>query len=431
MSNDSPISALSLKELEAQCLKTMAPMVRDYLYDGAEECQTIRENLEVWDRWLVIPRMMRNTSVTYLSPKNPQFGQQWSIPVGIAPSAMQQLAHSSGEKATAAAAMKAGIPFGLSTFSNYSIEEVKEAGGDSVVALQMYFLEGRRDLNLELVRRAEAAGYKAIVLTVDSPIPGNRHGLIKSKFVMPKDIKFRNFCEDFTGPLDQSAQSTPPPQSQPPSTKVSDISEALETLEVSKPRKPREASIANLESESSQAPDGSTAPQPRNQLRVDPSINWERDMRWLRENTTLEIWVKGILHPQDAETAVLHGAKGIIVSNHGGRQLDGCISALDALPGVVKAVGGRVPVHVDGGVRRGADIFKALALGAEFVWIGRPIWWGLHANGQEGVEWVVETLVKEFRIVMMLMGCVSVEDIVRKMILPKNSLPSMGGGEIW
>ncbi|KAF3229848.1 hypothetical protein TWF191_000757 [Orbilia oligospora] len=150
-----PREILSLKDLEAKCLETMAPMVRDYLYDGAEEGHTVRENLEVWDRWLVIPRMMRDTSNVNLTPRTHQFNQSWSLPLGIAPSAMQQLAHPFGEKATAAAARSMNIPFGLSTFSNYTIEEVKDAGGDSVVGLQMYLLEGRRDLNIELVRRAE------------------------------------------------------------------------------------------------------------------------------------------------------------------------------------------------------------------------------------------------------------------------------------
>lgn len=150
-----PREVLSLKDLEAKCLETMAPMVRDYLYDGAEEGHTVRENLEVWDRWLVIPRMMRDTSTVNLNPRTTQFNRSWSLPLGIAPSAMQQLAHPSGEKATAAAARSMNIPFGLSTFSNYTIEEVKNVGGDSTVGLQMYLLEGRRDLNIELIRRAE------------------------------------------------------------------------------------------------------------------------------------------------------------------------------------------------------------------------------------------------------------------------------------
>ncbi|KAK6506704.1 hypothetical protein TWF481_005163 [Arthrobotrys musiformis] len=393
-----PREILSLKDLEAKCLETMAPMVRDYLYDGAEEGHTIRENLEVWDRWLVIPRMMRDTSTVNITPLTQQFNQSWSIPLGIAPSAMQQLAHPSGEKATAAAAKSMNIPFGLSTFSNYTIEEVKDAGGDSVVGLQMYLLEGRRDLNIELVRRAEAAGYKAIVLTVDSPVPGNRPGLIKSNFVMPKHMRFRNFSEDFGGPLDQ-AQDT---QSNQPSV----------------------AGNPEIATESSQE----TAVKSRgNQLIVDPSINWERDMKWLREVTSLEIWVKGILHPLDAEEAIACGASGIMVSNHGGRQLDTCVSALDVLPAIVKQVNGRVPVHIDGGIRRGGDIFKALALGADFVWIGRPVWWGLEVAGEEGVKWVIQTLKREFEVVMKLMGCRNVGEIRREMVVTKSGLLSMGG----
>ncbi|KAF3914163.1 hypothetical protein AA313_de0210015 [Arthrobotrys entomopaga] len=391
-----PRTIFSLKDLEAKCLETLDPMIRDYLYDGAEEGQTIRENLEVWDRWLVIPRMMRDTSTVNLSPVKPQFGKIWNIPLGIAPSAMQQLAHQDGEKATAAAARTMGIPFCVSTFANYTIEEVAMAGGESVVGLQMYLLEGRRNLNVELVRRAEAAGYKAIIFTIDSPVPGTRPGLIKSHFRMPKHIRFRNFSEEFTGPLDQSSSTETNLEAPPLETTVNGISSTHKQQKSSK-------------------------------LIVDTSINWERDMKWLKETTKLEIWAKGLLHPSDAELAIAHGAKGIIVSNHGGRQLDGCISALDALPAIVKQVAGRVPVHVDGGVRRGGDIFKALALGADFVWIGRPIWWGLHLEGEKGVEWVIETLVREFRVVMMLMGCREVGDIKREMLVAKNGLLSMGG----
>ncbi|KAK6350484.1 hypothetical protein TWF718_003675 [Orbilia javanica] len=398
-----PREILSLRDLEAKCLETMAPMVRDYLYDGAEEGHTIRENLEVWNRWLVVPRMMRDTSAVDLTPRTNQFNRSWSLPLGIAPSAMQQLAHPSGEKATAAAARSMNIPFGLSTFSNYTIEEVKDSGGDSVVGLQMYLLQGRRDLNLELVKRAEAAGYKAIVLTVDSPVPGNRPGLIKSNFVMPKHMRFRNFSEDFGGPLDQAQD-----------TQFNDPSSVTAV----------EAGSA-IASEPTRTQDQATKSR-GNQLIVDPSINWERDMKWLRENTSLEIWVKGILHPLDAEEAIAHGASGIMVSNHGGRQLDTCVSALDALPAIVEQVSGRVPVHLDGGIRRGGDIFKALALGADFVWIGRPVWWGLEVAGEEGVRWVIQTLKREFEVVMKLMGCRKVGEIEREMVIPKTALMSMG-----
>lgn len=210
---------------------------------------------------------------------------------------------------------------------------------------------------------------------------------------MPKHLKFRNFSEDFGGPLDQATDK-----------RVTDLESA------------------SLDSRLTQK---------RAQLEIDPSINWSRDMAWLKENTNMAIWVKGILHPLDAEEAIKYGAAGIIVSNHGGRQLDGCISALDALPGIVKAVKGRVPVHVDGGVRRGADVFKALALGADFVWIGRPIWWGLHFAGEEGVRWIVETLEREFKVVMMLMGCRSLADIKREMIMPRSLLPSLGGPPLY
>ncbi|KAF3185738.1 hypothetical protein TWF225_005120 [Orbilia oligospora] len=399
-----PREILSLKDLEAKCLETMAPMVRDYLYDGAEEGHTIRENLEVWDRWLVIPRMMRDTSNVNLTPRTHQFNQSWSLPLGIAPSAMQQLAHPFGEKATAAAARSMNIPFGLSTFSNYTIEEVKDAGGDSVVGLQIYLLEGRRDLNIELVKRAEAAGYKAIVLTVDSPVPGNRPGLIKSNFVMLKHMRFRNFSEDFGGPLDQ-AQDT-------------QFNDDSVTASIANSSNPDSAAACRQEQ---------TTTSRGNQLIVDPSINWERDMTWLREHTSLEIWVKGVLHPLDAEEAIAHGASGIMVSNHGGRQLDTCVSALDVLPAIVKQVNGRVPVHLDGGIRRGGDIFKALALGADFVWIGRPVWWGLEVAGEEGVRWVIQTLKREFEVVMKLMGCRHVGEIKREMVVTKDGLLSMGG----
>ncbi|KAJ6264985.1 hypothetical protein Dda_1140 [Drechslerella dactyloides] len=426
-----PRDVLSLKDLEAHCLASMDPMVRDYLYDGAEEGRTIRENLEVWDRWLVVPRMMRDTSTVNLAPVTPLLNLPWRLPFGIGPSAMQRLAHSAGEAATAAAANSSGVPFALSTFSNSSMENVKSVGGESAAFLQIYLVSGGRELNVELLQRAEgvyifsyffvaasiyqvlrsgqanrvnrfiAAGYKAVVLTVDSPVPGNRPGLIKSNFVMPRYLRLGNFSEDFRGPLDQSASN--------PDTSTTALTDTI-TNENSNGRGENSNNSGSGK-----------------QILVDPSVNWERDMPWLQEHTYLEIWVKGVLHPLDAEAAIAHGARGIIVSNHGGRQLDGCISALDALPGIVKAVRGRVPVHVDGGVRRGADVFTALALGADFVWIGRPVWWGLWVGGEEGVRWVLETLEREFRTVMMLMGCRSVGEISREMVVAKSRLLSMGG----
>jgi len=302
--------------------------------------------------------------------------------LGIGPSAMQQLGHRDGENATAAAAKSMGIPFALSTYSNCSMEDVKAAGGDSSIFFQTYMLHDKRNLNRDMLVRAEAAGYKAVVLTIVYRRAGTRPTLVKSKFIMPENLKFGNIPGKYRGPLDQ-------------------------------------------------APDASNQPNPdlqaRETLGVDPSISWERDLPWLKKTTNMQIWVKGVLSPFDAEEAIRYGAAGIIVSNHGGRQLDASISALDALPSIVKVVNGRVPVHVDGGVRRGGDIFRALALGADFVWIGRPIWWGLHADGEAGVRWVIQTLERELKVVMMCMGCRSIADIRRDMIVSKYELPSYGG----
>lgn len=275
-------------------------------------------------------------------------GRVEAMPILIAPTAMARLAHESGELAVARAAYAAGITQVLSSLSTYSIEEVAEVGGNSWFQLYVY---RDRTITEHLVARAEEAGFKAIVLTVDVPVTGLRENLLRVGFD-PSGLVMSNF------------------------TAVN--------------RDRQEGGFFDYAAEN-----------------FDPSLTWS-DVEWLASLSELPVVVKGVLHPDDARRATDAGVGAIIVSNHGGRQLDTAISGIDALPGVVEAVDGRCEVLVDGGVRRGTDVVKALALGARAVLVGRPILWGLAVNGEAGVADVLGMLRAESANALALCGASSV-----------------------
>ena len=244
------------------------------------------------------------------------------------------------------------------TLSNHPIEEISNATSASVW-FQLYVYTDRR-ATLALIERAEKANCKALVITVDAPFLGRRERDIKNQFQLPAHLKICNL---------QSLEHSVLPDIKG----QSGLANYFETL-------------------------------------IDSSLNWN-DIHWLKKNTRLPIYLKGILHPKDAALAVEYGIDGIIVSNHGGRQLDGSIASIDALPAIAKIVNHQIPIILDGGVRRGSDILKALALGAQCVGIGRPVIWGLNQAGQQGVEDVFDILQSELQLAMALAGCATIKDI--------------------
>lgn len=358
----------SLKELENYCKDTAAKSSEGFWNSGANELVTLRENEEDFNNYRIRPRTFRDVSNVSTKPVKPLFGNVYNVPIGIGPSAQHDLATPEGEIATARASESRGWPMALSSFSGKSAEEVKLAGPSAAVFFQLYIFKNRKTTE-NLIKRVEKAGYKALLLTIDTPFPGKRIADLHNNFVMPPHLERGNF----------------------------------KGVEIPNPVEQRDRA-KSLDKESQDNT-------------LDSSINWLDTIPWLRSVTTMEIWVKGVMTSEDAEEAISAGVDGIWVSNHGGRQLDSVSSTIEALPEIVAAVKGRIPVHFDGGVRRGGDVFKALALGADFVWVARPALWGLHYNGQQGVELMQDLLSKELEVAMGLSGSQNVQQVEESKLL--------------
>lgn len=352
------MNPINLYEVEALANGKLDRAAADYFAGGAEDEVTVRENRKVFESFEFRPHCLvdvsyRNTATTVLDTPV-------ALPVLLAPTGFQRLAHPDGELATARAAMAADTIMTLSTFSTVSLEEVQDTG-EATRWFQLY-VHKDRGLTEGLVQRVEAAGYQALVLTVDVPVLGRRERDLRNAFTLPPELRLANF----------------------------DLSESAELHGA--------GSV------------GSSALAAFHAGMREPGFTWT-DVDWLASKTDLPILLKGILRGDDARVGVEHGARGIIVSNHGGRQLDGSLPALRAVPEVVDAVEGRVEVLMDGGIRRGTDVVKAIALGARAVLIGRPVIWGLAWNGEAGVNRVLELLKDEIDTTMALLGAASVDDI--------------------
>jgi len=362
---------VSLDDLESVAVKVLPKNALDYFRSGAEDMVTLKDNREAFKRYRLNPPMM--TDVSTRSLETTVLGEKVSMPVGIAPTAMQRMAHPQGECATAAAAQKAGALFILSTISTSSIEEVAAAAPDALKWFQLYIYKDRK-VTEKLVKRAEKAGFKAIVLTVDAPYFGRRLPDIRNKFELPGHLTMANFSS--------SAGEEASTATEAKSKGGSGINEYVSSL-------------------------------------FDQSLTWA-DVDWLKSITNLPLVLKGILRADDALTAISHGADAIIVSNHGARQLDGVLATIDALPSIVEAVsasGKKCEVYMDGGIRKGTDVLKALAMGARMVFTGRPAVWGLATAGQKGVEKMLQIMRDELDNCMALSGCTSVDDIVRRNLI--------------
>jgi len=388
------LNCLTIGELEKLAAERMDKQTRDYYNEGADSGSTLRENIDAYQKYRIRPRVLRD--ISSIDTTVNVFGHKNSIPLGVAPTAMQCLAHDDGELATARACANKDIVMGLSSFSTTSLEDVKGALGNHPGALQLYLFEERTQ-SQKLIQRAKKAGYKAVMLTVDTPVLGRRNLEIRNQFKLPKHLKVANFNRD---------------EKHDEGVKVEEKITSPST----------EANESRKRSETPSATDSNKRQPPKGPISFhthapNPTLCWERDIAWLKEQCypEMEVWVKGVATGEDALLACHHGVDGIVVSNHGGRQLNGALATIDALPEVVAAVhsqtGKKIPVHVDGGIRHGTDVFKALALGADFVWVGRPILWGLAYKGQEGVELALRLLSDEFKLCMGLAGVTKVEDI--------------------
>ena len=389
------LNCLTIAELEKHAALRMNKQTRDYYNEGADSGSTLLENSTAYSKYRIRPRVLRDISVIDTSVSI--WGARNSVPIGVAPTAMQCLAHPDGEVATAKACKEANIAMGLSSFATSTLEDVASAMGNHPLVLQLYLFE-EREHSRKLIQRAKRAGYKAVFLTVDTPMLGRRNMEIRNDFKLPKPYKIANFDEDSTSAASETVMGGAPPKPEQGTAKKSTSTKGYH------------------DGKTRHAP---TGPISFHTHAANPTLSWERDIGWLKSQCSpeMEVWVKGVATAEDTQLALQHGVDGIVVSNHGGRQLNGALATLDALPEVVEAARGRIPIHVDGGIRHGTDVFKALALGAEFVWIGRPVLWGLAYKGQEGVELCLRLLSDEFRLCMGLAGTVKVGDITREYLV--------------
>lgn len=357
-----PAKPINVSDFEAVAREKMTASAYDYYAGGAEDEVTLAANVDAFRRIALRPRVL--TGSGSISTTTELFGLRLMLPVGLAPTAFNKLGHPDGELAAARAAGAAGTVMCCSTVSSTPLEDVA-AAATGPLWFQLYVYRDR-EVTRDLVRRAEAAGCRALVLTVDTPRLGRRERNMRRPFVLPDGVEISNLKRYGTADALRWAGA-------------STFGDYVHRL-------------------------------------IDDGLTWE-SVDWLKSITKLPIIVKGILAPADAELAIAHGASGIIVSNHGGRQLDGSIASIAALPDIAKAVNRRAPILLDGGVRRGTDVFKAIALGANAVLIGRAYLWGLAADGQAGVLRVLDMLRSEMELAMALAGCRSTSEITRDFVV--------------
>jgi lactate 2-monooxygenase len=356
LGGETPSIPVAVADLERLAAKAMDERAANYVFAGAGSETTMDANRAAFQRRQVVPRMLRDVATRDLSTT--VLGTAMPAPLLLAPIGVQKVVHPDGELATARAAASLGLPLIASTASAFSLEEIAAAGGEAPRWFQLYW-PNDRSLAASLVGRAEAAGYAALVLTVDTFIPGWKpRDLQQAWLPFLNGVGIANYFED---PVFRAALEKSPEE---------DVGAATGHFLG---------------------------------IQANPALNWE-DLGWLREQTELPIVIKGIQHPQDASEAVKRGIDGIVVSNHGGRQVDGAIGSLDALPAIAAAASDDLAVLFDSGVRGGADVFKALALGADAVCLGRPYVWGLALEGQAGVETVLKMVLAELDLTMALCG---------------------------
>ena len=344
---------LNVHDYERAAAEKLPPGPLAYFAAGAGDEWTLRENVNAYRRWTLRPRLLRD--VERVTTARTVMGVELAAPIVVAPMAYQRHAHPDGEPAMARAAAAFGTIMTLSTMATASPAEVAAAAPDAPRWFQLYVFRDDA-VTTSILEQAVDAGYRAVVLTVDAPYFGRRERDIRTGWMIPDDPA------------------------------VPALEAALGSM--------RQTSVIE------------------HFKLVSPSVSW-RDIERIAGQTNLPVLVKGIHTAEDASLAVEHGAAGIVVSNHGGRQLDGVAATIDTLPEVVDAVGGQVEVLVDGGIRRGVDVVVALALGARGVLVGRPVLWGLAVDGADGAQRVLELLREELALALGLCGCCSPDDVTR------------------
>ncbi|WLQ11605.1 alpha-hydroxy acid oxidase [Hahella aquimaris] len=355
-----------IEDWEELAKRRLAPEVYDFIAGGAGRERSLQENISALERVKLISRVLRgisevDTSAPRLSPL--QSARPPATPLIVAPSAHHQLAHPEGELATLAAANQCGAPLIISTMSDTPLESLCKHSAEPVM-FQLYLYKDR-GRNRDMIQQAQDTGCSALVLTVDVPRMGARLRDRRNGF----DVKRYQSRADKLGE---------PPYMQAPI--------------------PGQSGVAAFVAE-----------------QLEPALSWD-DVDWVKNQTRMPLILKGVLHPQDAEIALEHDVDALYLSNHGGRQLDHHVSAIDMLPHIRRRVGATMPLIVDGGVRSGADILKALALGADAVGVGRPVLWGLAAAGVHGVAAVLRQLIDDLTLSMHICGCATLADISQEII---------------
>lgn len=394
-----PRVPVSFEGLERRARRAMSPEGYAYVAGGAGREETIRENRAAFERWRIVPRMLRDVSRRETAVE--VLGTPFSTPFALSPIGVLEMAHRDADVAVARAAAAEGIPFVFSNQASRPMEETARAMGDGPRWFQLYWSTSD-ELVASFVARAEASGCSAVVLTLDTTMLGWRIRDLDLAYL--PFLRGRGIAQYTSDPVFLEALQETLRQAAPPSGRITLA--ALATLWEMAGAFPG-ARARGLRSGLARA-----AVRRFVETYSRPSLSWD-DLASLRARTRLPILLKGVLHPADAAAAVEHGMDGVFVSNHGGRQVDGAVGTMDVLPAIVDAVGGRVPVVVDSGVRSGADVFRALALGAGAVGLGRPYVWGLAAGGEEGVREVIRNLRADFDLTLGLAGCASVADIGR------------------
>ncbi|XP_012314262.3 2-Hydroxyacid oxidase 2 isoform X2 [Aotus nancymaae] len=346
------MSLVCLTDFQAQAREHLSKSTWDFIEGGADDSVTRDDNIAAFKRIRLRPRYLRD--VSEVDTRTTIQGEKVSAPIGIAPTGFHCLVWPDGEMSTARAAQAAGICYITSTVASCSLEDIVTAAPEGLRWFQLY-VHPDRQLNKQLIHRVESLGFKALVITLDTPVCGNRRYDIQNQLRRNLTLK-----------------------------------------DLQSPKKGNSLPYFQMAS-------------------ISTSLCWN-DLSWFQSITRLPIILKGILTREDAELAVKHNVQGIIVSNHGGRQLDEVLASIDALTEVVAAVKGKIEVYLDGGVRTGNDVLKALALGAKCIFLGRPILWGLACKGEHGVKEVLNILTKEFHTSMALTGCRSVAEINRHLI---------------